>query len=63
MVCVIVPILLKRNIGILFGVLRGPLSDVPLFLFVMVLYRCDVQLLPLCCVLRHCCTSVTDQNE
>jgi hypothetical protein len=25
----------------------------PLFLLVMVLYRCDAQFLPLCCVLRH----------
>jgi hypothetical protein len=29
MVCIRVPLLLKRNIGVLFGVLRGPRSDVP----------------------------------
>jgi hypothetical protein len=27
MVCVLVPPLLKRNVGVLFGVLRGPDSD------------------------------------
>jgi hypothetical protein len=32
MVCVVVPLLLKRNIGVLFGVLRNPRSDVPFFL-------------------------------
>jgi hypothetical protein len=32
MVCVLVPILLKRNIGVLFGVLRGPRSDAPFLL-------------------------------
>jgi hypothetical protein len=29
MVCVIVPLLLKQNIGVLFGVLRRPCSDAP----------------------------------
>jgi hypothetical protein len=29
MVCIVVPVLLKRNVGVLFGVLRGPRSDVP----------------------------------
>jgi hypothetical protein len=29
MVCVIVPLLLKRKVGVLFGVLRGPRSDAP----------------------------------
>jgi hypothetical protein len=49
-VCVVVPLLLKRNVRVLFGILRGPRYDAhPLFLLVMVLYRCDVQLLPLCC--------------
>jgi hypothetical protein len=52
MVCIPVPLLLKRNIGVLFEVLRNPCSDAPLFLLVMVLYRCDVQLPPLCCVTR-----------
>jgi hypothetical protein len=42
MVCVLVPLLLKRNIGVLFGVLRGSRNDVPFFELVMVLYRCDV---------------------
>jgi hypothetical protein len=32
MVCVLVPLLLKRNIGVLFGVLRGHHSDDPPFL-------------------------------
>jgi hypothetical protein len=32
MVCVRVPLLLKQNVGVLFGVLRGPHSDIPLFL-------------------------------
>jgi hypothetical protein len=32
MVHVRVPLLLKRNAGVLFGVLRGPRSDVPFFL-------------------------------
>jgi hypothetical protein len=37
MVCVCVPLLLKRNIGLLFGVLRGSRSDAPPpFLLVMV---------------------------
>jgi hypothetical protein len=31
MVCVVVPLLLKQNIRVLFGVLRGPRSDVPFF--------------------------------
>jgi hypothetical protein len=31
MVCVIVPLLLKRNIGVLFGVLTGPRIDAPFF--------------------------------
>jgi hypothetical protein len=31
MVCVVVNLLLKRNIGVLFGVLRGPRSDAPFF--------------------------------
>jgi hypothetical protein len=89
MVCV-VPLLLKRNIGVLFGVLRGPRSDAPFFacyssaivlwvLYIYIyiyiytlivfpyppnlleiylmrsyLYRCNVQLLPLRCVLRYC---------
>jgi hypothetical protein len=42
MVYVVVSLLLKRNIGILFGVLRGPRSDAPFFFFIfLVLYRCD----------------------
>jgi hypothetical protein len=51
-VCVVVAVLWKRIIVVLFGVLRGPCSDAPLFLLVMVLHRYDVQLRPLCCVLR-----------
>jgi hypothetical protein len=39
MVCV-VPLLLKQNVGVLFGVLRGPRSDAPFYMLVMVLYRC-----------------------
>jgi hypothetical protein len=31
MVCVIVPLLLKQNIGVLFRVLRGSHSDAPSF--------------------------------
>jgi hypothetical protein len=31
MVCVLVPFLLKRNIRVLFGVLRGPRGDAPFF--------------------------------
>jgi hypothetical protein len=31
MVCVRVPLLLKRNVGVLFGLLKDPQSDVPLF--------------------------------
>jgi hypothetical protein len=31
MVCVLVPLLLKRNIGVLLGVLRGPRSDAAIF--------------------------------
>jgi hypothetical protein len=31
MVCVLLPLLLKRNIGVLFGVLRGPRNDAPFF--------------------------------
>jgi hypothetical protein len=38
MVCVLVPLLLKRKIGVLFGVLRGPHID-PLSLIVSVLRR------------------------
>jgi hypothetical protein len=52
MVCVLVPLLLNRNIGVLFGVLRGPRSDFPLFLacydsayivwvYMLSLYFCD----------------------
>jgi hypothetical protein len=37
MVCVCVPLLLKQNFGVLFGVLEGPLSGVPFFYLVMVL--------------------------
>jgi hypothetical protein len=33
MVCVRVPLLLKRNVGVLFGVLRSPRSDVTEFSF------------------------------
>jgi hypothetical protein len=33
MVCVRVPLLLKRSVGVLSGVLRGPRSDAPLFFF------------------------------
>jgi hypothetical protein len=43
--------LLKRKVGVLFGVLRGPSSGAPLFKLVMVLYHCDVYLFPFCCVL------------
>jgi hypothetical protein len=32
MVCVRVPLLLRRNVGVLFGVRKGPRSDVLLFL-------------------------------
>jgi hypothetical protein len=32
MIRVHVPLLLKRDVGVLFGVLRGPRSDVPFFL-------------------------------
>jgi hypothetical protein len=52
MASVLVPLLLKRNVGVLFGVLRGPHSDAHFF-SLMVLYRCDVELFPFCCVLRH----------
>jgi hypothetical protein len=31
MVCVLVPLLLKRKVGVLFDVLRGPRSDAPFF--------------------------------
>jgi hypothetical protein len=31
MVCVLVPLLLKRNVGVLFGVLRNPRNDAPSF--------------------------------
>jgi hypothetical protein len=31
MVCVRVPLLLKRNVGLLFGVLRGPRNEAPRF--------------------------------
>jgi hypothetical protein len=31
MVCVCVPLLLKRNVGVLFRVLKGQSSDVPFF--------------------------------
>jgi hypothetical protein len=31
MVCVLVPLLLKRNVKVLFGVLRDPHSDAPFF--------------------------------
>jgi hypothetical protein len=54
MVYVLVPLLLRRNVGVLFGVLKGPRSDVPLFLAFYGLYRCDVQLFPVCRVMRHC---------
>jgi hypothetical protein len=37
MICAHVPLLLKRNNGVLFGVLRSPRSDVPLFWLIMVL--------------------------
>jgi hypothetical protein len=40
MVCVLVPLLLKRNIGMLFRVLSGPRSDTP-FLFSL-LWLCIV---------------------
>jgi hypothetical protein len=30
-VCVLVPLLLKRNVGVLFGVLEGLRSDAPIF--------------------------------
>jgi hypothetical protein len=33
MVCVLVPLLLKRNVGVLFWDLRGPRSDAPFFNF------------------------------
>jgi hypothetical protein len=33
MVCVRVPLLLKRNVGVLFGVLRGPRRDAPFLAF------------------------------
>jgi hypothetical protein len=32
MICVRVPLLLEQNVRVLFGVLRGPRSDVPPFL-------------------------------
>jgi hypothetical protein len=31
MACIVVTLLLKRNIGVSLGVLRGPRKDVPLF--------------------------------
>jgi hypothetical protein len=34
MVCILVSLLLKRNIGVLFGVLRDPSSDAPHFFLV-----------------------------
>jgi hypothetical protein len=62
MVCVRVPLLLKRNIGVLFGVLSGPRSDAPPFFFIYffiiyllwILYRCDIYLFPLRCVMKQC---------
>lgn len=36
MVCVHVPCLLKRNVGVLFGDLRGPRSDAPFFILLWV---------------------------
>jgi hypothetical protein len=45
MVCVLVPLLLKRKVGVLFGVLSGPCSDTPPPpppQLVMVPYRCEV---------------------
>jgi hypothetical protein len=39
MIGVFVPLLLKRNIGVLFGVLRGPCSDAP---FLALLLFCIV---------------------
>jgi hypothetical protein len=35
MVCDVVPLLLKRNNGVLFGVLRGPCSDAPPTFFLL----------------------------
>jgi hypothetical protein len=51
MVCVRVPLLLKRNVRALFGVLRGPRSDVPFFF--SLLWFCNYNLVYLW----------TDQNE
>jgi hypothetical protein len=44
MIRVLVPLLLKRNVGVLFGVLRGPRSDVPPFLQLYYAY----------CIYSHC---------
>jgi hypothetical protein len=54
MVWSLVPQLLKWNIGVLFGVLKGPRSDTPISQLAMVLHRCDVYFFPFYCVLRHC---------
>jgi hypothetical protein len=57
MVCVHVPLLLNRNVGVLLGVLRGPPSDAPFFsllwfciivMFSCFLYAEDGQLTKTC---------------
>jgi hypothetical protein len=50
MICVVVPLLLNFRVFLEFSGVLAVVSP-PLFLLVVVLYRCDVQLLPLCCVL------------
>jgi hypothetical protein len=47
MVCVLVPLLSKRNIGVLFGVLRNPRSDAPFFnlLWICIVAMCSCFLL------------------
>jgi hypothetical protein len=50
MVCVVVPLLLKRNVGVLFGALGGPRNDVPFFCLLWFCI-CGVYLFPFCCVM------------
>jgi hypothetical protein len=56
MVCVVVPLLLKRNIGVFLESSEVLAVIPPLFLPVMILFRCDVQLILLYCALGHSTT-------
>jgi hypothetical protein len=61
MVCVVIPLLLKRIIRVSLEPSQI-VAVIPPYLLVMIPCRCDVHLLPLCCVLRHNGSNWTSQR-